>query len=93
VELYSGTGLKKNQIIADRYLFFESNIPYQSDVTRLVKEEAMLLRNHHLSVYKKWNVTLDIIDSSNRTELVSHLILEEIEKLRLVFHPSSPKQI
>lgn len=69
-----------NVPIADKYFFFESNIPYQKDVTRLNKDEALELREHHLKTYKEFGISPTIIKEF-RKETVENMIIQTISKI------------
>jgi hypothetical protein len=70
--------------IADKYFFFESNIPFQDDGTRLDYKEALILRQHHLDIYGKFGIVPEVI-TSNRLETVRQYILREIENIKHSF--------
>lgn len=70
--------------IADKYFFFESNIPFQDDGTRLDYKEALILRQHHLDAYGEFGIVPEVI-TSNRLETVRQYILREIENIKHSF--------
>ena len=70
---------------ADNYFFFESNITFVDDGTRLAKQEALELRTHHLSVYKECGVVPELVTNDNRYEIVKSCILEYVEGLKKTF--------
>lgn len=70
---------------ADKYFFFESNIPFHDDGTRFDSAEAMRLRNHHVSMYRAFNVDLETVVSMERCEIVRAYILKVVERLKVAF--------
>ncbi len=77
---------------ADRYLFFESDIPFMDDGTRFRYEEAMKLKKHHIAVYESFGIKLENISINNlsdifdaKTSQVKSIILEEIKNIEHIF--------
>lgn len=75
----------KELLKADKYFFFESNIPYHSDATRLEQDSAWELRNHHLKTYFEFGISPQLVSSDERCEIVRHYILDQIENIRTIF--------
>ena len=72
-------------LTAEKYFFFESNIPLEDDGTRLSPHEALALRTHHLKQYAEQGIRPEIITSKERCEVVRRYILNEIEQLKKAF--------
>ena len=54
---------------ANKYFFFESNIPYIKDATRMEVSDSNALRDHHLSVYSENGIEVEKV-SENRSQKV-----------------------
>lgn len=67
---------------ADIYYFFESDIiPYENDITRLSKNDALLLSNNHKKTYEAHGINLNIIKDENRYEIIKKNINENISNI------------
>ena len=60
---------------ADKYLFFDSTIPYDKDVTRLNVDESLKLKENHLMIYKHFGIDVEIVNK-NRYEHSKTCVLE-----------------
>ncbi len=91
--LFPGSRPDFNEIPkADRYLFFESDIPFMDDGTRFGYEEAMRLRDHHIATYESFGIRLEKISTNLLTDLfdakttqVLSIIHEEIKNIEHFF--------
>lgn len=75
----------KDILKADKYFFFESNIPVHDDGTRFDSDEALKLRDHHLKMYDTYEIETELISIENRCDIVREYILSEIRSLKKVF--------
>lgn len=75
----------KDILKADKYFFFESNIPVHDDGTRFDSDEALKLRDHHLKMYDECGIQPEMITSKERYDIVKEYIIDEMDKLKVVF--------
>jgi HTH-type transcriptional repressor of NAD biosynthesis genes len=66
--------------IADKYFFFESNIDFVDDNTRLAEDAAYALRNNHIQIYQQAGVELEFV-TENRLQLVDRFISRLVKQL------------
>lgn len=78
----------RRPVIADKYFFFESNIPFHDDGTRLDTAEAKLLSDHHKNIYSNFGIVCETVSTDNRSDIVRQYILREIEQLKHSFDNS-----
>lgn len=62
---------------ADKYFFFDSNIPYKKDVTRVEEEDAKSLRKSHLKCFEDWGIKIEMV-SDNRKTIVENYLWETL---------------
>jgi HTH-type transcriptional repressor of NAD biosynthesis genes len=72
-------------LLADKYFFFESNIKFVDDNTRLNEETAQALRNNHIITYQQAGVLLEQV-TNDRLEKVKQYLYDEIETLKNIFN-------
>lgn len=77
---------RQQMINADKYFFFESNIEFVDDGTRFSESAAKRLRDNHINIYKKHDITLELIKDANREEYVDNYIQSVIAKLSKAFN-------
>ena len=70
--------------IADKYFFFDSNIPVVDDGSRFDESTAKSLKDCHISMYDKYGVDLEMV-TENRYEVVNDYVQRSIEKLKNIF--------
>ena len=80
---------ERQAILADKYFFFESNIKFYNDGTRLESSEALMLRNHHLFMYSKFGISPEIITTDERCKVIRQYMLKGIENLNRTFEISN----
>lgn len=73
---------ERNVMPADKYFFFESNIDFCDDGTRLEAMEAIALSTHHKRLYSDYGIELEEVVTDDRCETVRQYILHEIETLK-----------
>lgn len=66
---------------ADKYFFFDSNIPYEKDVTRISEDDAKSLRDSHLECFKYWHIEVELV-SDNRKTIVEDYILKTLSDIQ-----------
>lgn len=76
----------KQVVLADKYLFFEPNIAFHDDGTRLESAEASLLSANHKYMYSNYGISIENITEENRYEIVRQYILQKIKKLKHTFN-------
>lgn len=72
-------------LLADKYFFFESNIKFVDDNTRLNEETAQALRNNHIITYQQAGVLLEQV-TNDRLEKVKQYLYDELETLKNIFN-------
>ena len=72
-------------LLADKYFFFESNIKFVDDNTRLNEEAAQALRNNHIITYQQAGVLLEQV-TNDRLEKVKQYLYDELETLKNIFN-------
>lgn len=70
--------------IADKYFFFDSNIPVVDDGSRFDENTAKSLKDCHISMYDKYDVYLEMV-TENRYEVVNDYVQKSIEELKNIF--------
>lgn len=75
-------------ILADKYFFFESNIKFVDDNTRLNEDIAHMLRNNHVKTYQQAGVWLEFV-AKDRIEKVEQFLRNELETLKNIFNKIS----
>ena len=71
-------------LLADKYFFFESNIKFVDDNTRLNEETAQALRNNHIITYQQAGVLLEQV-TNDRLEKVKQYLYDELETVKNIF--------
>ena len=72
-------------LLADKYFFFESNLKFVDDNTRLNEEAAQALRNNHIITYQQAGVLLEQV-TNDRLEKVKQYLYDELETLKNIFN-------
>jgi HTH-type transcriptional repressor of NAD biosynthesis genes len=72
-------------LFADKYFFFESNLKFVDDNTRLNEEAALALRNNHIITYQQAGVLLEQV-TNDRLEKVKQYLYDELETLKNIFN-------
>jgi HTH-type transcriptional repressor of NAD biosynthesis genes len=72
-------------LLADKYFFFESNLKFVDDNTRLNEEAAQALRNNHIITYQQAGVLLEQV-TNDRLEKVKQYMYDELETLKNIFN-------
>jgi HTH-type transcriptional repressor of NAD biosynthesis genes len=67
-------------LLASKYFFFESNIDFVDDNTRLAEDAAYALRNNHIQIYQQAGVELEFV-TENRLQLVDRFISRLVKQL------------
>jgi HTH-type transcriptional repressor of NAD biosynthesis genes len=68
--------------IADIYIFLDSKIPYEKDITRVDEEVAEKLKNNHLDIYKKEGVNLYVLkDKENIMESMKQYVKDTADNI------------
>jgi HTH-type transcriptional repressor of NAD biosynthesis genes len=70
--------------IADKYFFFDSNIPVVDDGSRFDENTAKSLKDCHISMYDDYGVDLEMV-TENRYEVVNDYVQRSIEELKNIF--------
>jgi HTH-type transcriptional repressor of NAD biosynthesis genes len=65
---------------ADKYFFFDSNIAYEKDVTRVSETDAMMLRESHLKCFREWRKPVEMV-TENREETVDKWVIETMKEI------------
>jgi HTH-type transcriptional repressor of NAD biosynthesis genes len=66
---------------ANKYFFFESNVQFRDDNTRLAQAEALKLRKNHIKTYRENGVSLEFVNNTNRIEIVENYIKNKVDEL------------
>ena len=70
--------------VADKYFFFDSNIPVVDDGSRFDESTAKSLKDCHISMYDEYGVDLEMV-MENRYEVVNDYVQRSIEELKNIF--------
>ena len=70
--------------VADKYFFFDSNIPVVDDGSRFDESTAKSLKDCHISMYDEYGVDLEMV-TENRYEVVNDYVQRSIEELKNIF--------
>lgn len=70
--------------IADKYFFFDSNIPVVDDGSRFDENTAKSLKDCHISMYVEYGINLEMV-TENRYEVVNDYVQRSIEELKNIF--------
>ena len=70
--------------IADKYFFFDSNIPVVDDGSRFDESTAKSLKDCHISMYDEYGVDLEMV-TENRYEVVNDYVQRSIKELKNIF--------
>ena len=68
--------------LADYYFFFESNIPFCDDGTRLREIQALSLSGWHKKQYENYKVSIRLVNDYNRYDVVNEYVLNTIERIK-----------
>jgi HTH-type transcriptional repressor of NAD biosynthesis genes len=70
--------------IADKYFFFDSNIPVVDDGSRFDENTAKSLKDCHISMYDEYGIDLEMV-TENRYEVVNDYVQRSIEEIKNIF--------